>query len=79
MIKSALYYWLTCDRCGQKSTKDTQYEAWSSEVEAVDQAVDFEWLIDEHGNGFCDKCVQWCPKCEDKLISKDRLACQECS
>lgn len=61
-IKSALYYWITCDNCGRKSTDTSGYSAWADESLAIDDALDNDWIImklvnpmlaDQH---FCREC-----------------------
>ena len=54
-IKSTLYYWVECDKCGTTSTDE--YSAYDSADFALEIADSYEWLIDEdNGTQHCDVC-----------------------
>lgn len=55
-IKSEPFYWLECDDCGVKSTEDSDYVAWQSPDQAVDNAADSDWLITDDGKHYCYDC-----------------------
>ena len=40
---SAPYYWLVCDGCGDKSTKDSEFSAWTDEESARLMAAEGDW------------------------------------
>lgn len=61
MIRSAPYYWVTCDLCGVSSTDRT---AWPDEESAVLSAQDDLWHV-ENGNHLCGPCVWACTSPED--------------
>jgi len=75
-VKSAPFYWLECDGCGDKSTLDGEYAAWGDVSGAEDDARGIDWLIldDRH---FCSDCTEWCQGfdpsggiCEAELVPK---------
>ena len=53
--RSEFYYWIECDGCGEKSTKDSDFSAWSDEGSARDDAYDGDWQCDGEGD-FCSEC-----------------------
>jgi hypothetical protein len=56
-VKSAPYYWLTCDAptCGVSSTEDSEYTAWGDQGTAVMSAVDSDWFITDDGRHYCSE------------------------
>lgn len=55
-VKSAPYYWLVCDRCGEKSTEGSEHSAWSEEADALMVAEESDWMrID--GMDYCGTCL----------------------
>ena len=54
-IKSAPYYWLTCDEpdCGVSSCEGTEHSAWQDKGYALDGALDSDW-IEVEGKHYCD-------------------------
>lgn len=86
-VKSAPFYWLVCEGCGVKSTKDTDYTALSSVTEAIDDAQEQGWRLGENtmemspqgnlGNigHFCQTCVPpWCLECERPITGDNPRA-----
>jgi hypothetical protein len=54
-LKSAPYYWLECDRCGDKSTEAGDFSAWAEPQGAHDEAGNSGWTeID--GGDYCSGC-----------------------
>ena len=41
-LKSAPYYWVTCDNCGQRCDYG-DYESLSSQDDAVQMAIEADW------------------------------------
>ena len=62
-LKSALYYWLTCDKCGAKSTEHSDFAAWSDASQAESEAQDSDWMVREDGH--------WCEDCSADLKCAD--------
>lgn len=69
MIRSALFYWVECDRCGRKVESD--YAAWAEKDYALDEAYDSEWMIGGAGE-VPDDFGQVCWKCVELFT------CREC-
>lgn len=58
MIKSAPYYWITCDGCRRSAHEDQEHSAWYSEASAVEVAMDETgWTTSE------DWRAHYCPAC----------------
>lgn len=56
MIKSAHYYWIQCDNCGETCPQHgDEFSAWADEDQAIDVALASDWLMeDEH---LCPGCI----------------------
>lgn len=69
-LKEAPYYWYECDGgCGKKSTEGTEYAAWSSIGDALDDALNnAEWAMDIDGKDYCWQCSPYpmCAECGNK-------------
>jgi hypothetical protein len=54
-VKSAPYYWLVCDHpdCTNKSTEGGEYDAWSDEHNAIEEAECRDWIVVD-GKHYCD-------------------------
>ena len=59
-IKSAPYYWVECDGCGERAEYD-EFAAWSEKSQAIDYAAD--WTQD--GEKF------HCPACPPLDVDED--------
>jgi hypothetical protein len=60
-IKSAPFYWLVCDRCGERADYG-EHVAMSHPGDALDLAVDSEWLVIGHPvneRHYCMDCTTW--------------------
>ena len=57
-LRSAPYYWLTCDAegCKTRSTDGSEYGASHSPVEATADAEDSDWLVID-GKHYCPEHV----------------------
>ena len=79
-LKSAPYYWLECDDCGEKSTEGGDYTAWSDHGAAESDAEVSDWYV-EDGHHWCEACrhKHICIEC-DKVTDDldDDTACPEC-
>jgi hypothetical protein len=62
-IKSAPYYWVECDGCGERCEYD-EFTAMANEGSAIDMALDAEWSTDgsEHHCTECPVLAQ-CERC----------------
>lgn len=80
-VKSAPYYWLECDSCGEKSTEGTDYSAWSDEGDAYDQAYNHDWVRIPAGD-YCPDCSPViCEQCDEKPATTehdDTEWCDDC-
>jgi hypothetical protein len=67
-IKSAPYYWLICDRCGESSTETDDVSAWADEASAMDKAMGIDWTI--------TNAAHLCPGCRRDTFNQivERLA-----
>lgn len=54
-VKSAPFYWLICDGCGEKSTEGGDYDSWSDENGAIEDALNSDWVAQD-GEHFCFDC-----------------------
>lgn len=55
MIKSAPYYWIECDNCGETCPAQyDEYSAWADEAQAIEIAMDLEWQMDDQH--LCPEC-----------------------
>ena len=59
-LKSEPYYWIVCDRCGQRCDYG-DFSAWAQADVAADGAEQSDWLTVEVDSGedkhFCDRCI----------------------
>ncbi len=79
-IKSAPYYWVECDGCGESSQLDSDYSAFGSKDEAIEQATDYaEWLDTTDGKYWCQSCTVCCHECGDEWIPKPATVCPVCA
>lgn len=69
MIRSAPYYWVTCDKCGEKA-EYYEHSAWSEEWTAVEYAEADDWITsgDKH---FCLDCQVVCTECNIRCATPD--------
>ena len=77
MIKSAPYYWVICDKCGEKA-EYYEVSAWSEESHAVEYAEADDWITvaDKH---FCLDCQVVCAECDIRCAAPDANSkCGKC-
>ena len=67
MIRAVTMYQVLCDRCKATDT-DSDFFAWVTADQAVDIAVESEWLAmgERH---YCPACVEW-DEDADALVPK---------
>jgi hypothetical protein len=78
-VKSAPFYWLECDACGQSSTQDHDVAAWADEEQARMDATEGDWEVGEDLSDLCPDCAsdRKCPECgEPKNV--DDTTCNSC-
>jgi hypothetical protein len=80
-LKSAPYYWVVCDNCGERCEYD-EFSAWADPGYAVQGAIDGEWSAqgDRH---HCPECphIADCEKCGQDAgegASERDNYCQSC-
>lgn len=84
--KSAPFWWLECDRCGKKSTQDSDFAAWSTLASAIDDAINGEWstqdVVDGEIKALCEECGPFCENdCGEpagELSGMREYMCQRC-
>jgi len=65
VIRSAPYYWVTCDVCGTNAQIDSDYSAWVTGGDAEESAEEFDWCV-EGGNHVCPDCIPPLPDEDDE-------------
>lgn len=72
MIREVPMYTVDCDRCEVNADESTDYAAWAERGQAVDLAIDAEWLCTDDGHHYCPACTEWDAD-EDNQIPKPSL------
>lgn len=62
-IRERPYYWVECDRCGQKD--DDEFSAWYEADQAVEVAESSGWWV-EDGHHICPDCEPHPPDWDDE-------------
>lgn len=80
-IRSAPYYWVECDNCGERAEySGGEISAWKEAAQAVDGVVDDEWSI--HGDKHhCPRCPPLCQRCGEsagELSGERDYHCVKC-
>lgn len=76
-LKSAPYYWVTCDKCDVKADY-YEHSAWAEQWTAVEYAEADGWITDGDKH-FCDGCQVMCVDCEIKQAPPDATGeCANC-
>ena len=79
-LKSAPYYWVECDSCGERCEYG-DFSALADFGSAIDGALDSEWTQDGQGKHHCRDCEPFCEECKKPAgpLSGERdYLCQEC-
>ena len=73
-IKSAPYYWIVCDRCGNRMP-DYEFSAWDNPQAARDEAQESDW-VRAGGADLCWDCSMGtvCNECE-RLLAEGNPQC----
>ena len=69
MIVSEIFYGVKCNRCG-KQYEDGEHSFWSDEDNAIDNAMESEW-IEEKGKHYCPECYEYNEEKDENLPKKD--------
>lgn len=64
MIVSEIFYGVKCNRCGEQHD-DGEHSFWSDEHNAVEQAMDSEW-IEEKNKHYCPNCYDYDEESDEK-------------
>ena len=59
MIESVTMYKVNCDGCGESAEEGSDYFAWADASQAVDQAINGDWLETDDGKHYCPNCIEW--------------------
>lgn len=80
-LKSAPYYWVVCDSCGERCEYG-DFAALSDAGDAVGEAIDHDWSVsDKHDKHHCHKCEPFCEQCGEPagpLCGERDYMCQAC-
>lgn len=85
-VKSEPYWWLECDKCGEKSTEGGDFTAWGDVDLAESDAEDGGWMVagrngaPESAGHLCEDCAVavTCPECGEYRPADGACADQEC-
>jgi hypothetical protein len=80
-LKSAPYYWLECDKCGERAEYD-EFSAMGTAGQAIDLAIDGEWSMqgERHHCPACPRIAncERCGKDAGELPMERDDHCQAC-
>ncbi len=57
MIQTVTMFQVRCDDCGGSSADDSEYWAWASEGQAIEEVESSDWFSADDGKHYCPSCA----------------------